>query len=96
MTEWAVAGIVVAVGGFVVSVAVFTAKYLIPLNTTIVELTNAIKSLQKDLSEFIHDNKKSHERIYQMIAENEKHLNEHDILLTKLKTIHEIGGDSVD
>ena len=88
MVDVNVARDVIYIGSFVLSIAVFTAKYLLPLNKTLVELTITIKALQNDLSELSDSNTRSHERIHSRIDANEKRLDEHDVMLEHLKTIH--------
>ena len=81
MTEWGVVGVLIALFGFGAAVV----KPLISLNTAIVKLTEAVKELQKDMSDFVSGNHNSHVRIHERIDECERQINKHENKIEQLE-----------
>lgn len=81
MNEWSVVGVIIALFGFGAAVV----KPLITLNTAIVKLTEAVKELQKDMSDFVNGNHNSHVRIHERIDNCNVELKNHESRLEKLE-----------
>lgn len=82
MNEYGVIGVVITLFGFGVAVV----KPIIALNTAIVKLTEAVKELQKDMSDFVNGNHNSHVRIHERIDGCNEEIKAQNIRLEKLET----------
>lgn len=85
MNEWGVVGVLVALFGFGAAIV----KPLLSLNTTMVKLTEAVKELQKDMSDFANGNHKSHVRIHERIDDCADELKKHENRIERLEHIRE-------
>lgn len=85
LSEWAVAGIVVAVigGGWTIVKAV--ANIIQPLTTAITKLNENMKNITKDLSELTERNSKTHDKLFSIIDQHDQKLTEHEVRIVKLE-----------
>ena len=81
MNEWGVVTVLISLFGFGAAVI----KPILSLNSTIVRLTEAVKELNKDMTNFVNDNHKSHVRIHEKIEMNKDKIDEHESRLTRLE-----------
>ena len=81
MNEWSVVTVLISLFGFGTAII----KPILSLNTAIVKLTEAVKELQKDMSNFVNDNHTSHIRIHERIDECEDIAKGHELRIAKLE-----------
>lgn len=80
-SEWDVVLVIISLVGLGAAIV----KPMLNLNSAIVKLTEAVKELQKDMSDFVNGNHASHVRIHERIDGCNNELHEHEIRLEKLE-----------
>lgn len=81
MDEWTVVTAIVVLAGLIVTVA----RPLVSLNSTITQLTDAVRVLEKNLDSIAGKNSEQHARLWNHEQEQDKLLGEHEFRLRKME-----------